>query len=207
MSWWKRSRDLEVGENLRLIVGLGNPGPEYARTRHNIGFVVLEALASRHDLRLRSSKHRALLVRGSLDGTDAVLACPLTFMNESGNAVSRIMSYYRIPVDKLLVVCDDIDLPFGTLRIRPEGSSGGQRGLQSIIQTIGTDEFARIRIGLGRPSGEAVNHVLSPFPAPQQRLIPALAGAACDAIASILNDGVAVAMNVYNRDWLAQIEA
>lgn len=205
MRFWHR-RDEPAGDpHLWLVVGLGNPGNKYARTRHNVGYMVAEALARRYSMRFSSSKQRADTARGTIEGIPVLLALPVTYMNESGNAVSRLVQYYKVNLDHLLVVCDDIDLPFGTLRLRPSGSSGGQRGLQSIVQALGTEEFARLRVGVGRPSGDATGHVLAPFPPEQERLLPQLTDTAADAVRTALLEGVQTAMNRYNRDWLSAL--
>lgn len=205
MKFWRHRREETPDPEALLVVGLGNPGRKYARTRHNVGFMVVEALAERHTMKFGSSKHRADVARGTIEGIPVLLAEPLTYMNESGNAVSRLVQYYKLPLDHLLVVCDDLDLPFGTLRLRPNGSSGGQRGLQSIIQALGTDEFARLRIGVGRPRDSAVGHVLSPFSPEEERFLPSLIDTAADAVTVALRDGVQAAMNRYNRDWLPSL--
>lgn len=205
MRFWRHGKEETADSELRLIVGLGNPGEKYARTRHNAGYMVAETLAQRHGIRFGKSKHRAEVGRGTINGVPVLLALPLTYMNESGNAVSRLVHYYRVPLDRLLVMCDEIDLPFGTLRLRPSGSSAGHRGLQSIIQALGTDAFARLRVGVGRPPGEGVHHVLGPFSADEARLVPALIDTAADAVTVALVQGMEVAMNRYNRDWLPTI--
>ncbi|HZS93323.1 MAG TPA: aminoacyl-tRNA hydrolase [Chloroflexota bacterium] len=189
-----------------LIVGLGNPGPQYERTRHNVGFMTANVLARRYHLNFRSSKQRADVARGAIGGRSVILAQPMTYMNESGNAVSRLLQYYKIPATDLLVIADDLNLPFGTLRIRPSGSSGGQKGVQSVIDTIGTDEFARLRLGIGRPRGETIDYVLNRFPPAEEALLPKLLDVAADAVEAVLTRGVKDAMNSYNRDWLPDLD-
>src|SRR5579884_2760999 len=175
MPFWSRSREDPIEAGQPLIVGLGNPGPRYENTRHNIGFMVVERLAGRNGLSFKGSKQRADIARGPVDGITAILALPVTYMNDSGIAVSRLLSYYHVPRSRLLVVCDDLDLPFGSLRLRPSGSAGGQKGLLSIIQQLGTEDFARLRLGIGRPPGPgAIPHVLGAFPAEQERVLPKL---------------------------------
>lgn len=203
MPFW-RHEETPDGD-LWLIAGLGNPGGQYAGTRHNIGFMAAERLASRANLRFKSSKQRADVARGSVEGTPALIALPLTYMNESGNAVSRLLGYYHIPLGRLLVICDDLDLPFGTIRLRPGGSAGGQGGLKSIIRSVGSEEFARLRVGVGRPAGDAIPHVLGRFPPEQARVLPALLDIAADAATAVLREGTAAAMNRYNRDWLPDL--
>jgi PTH1 family peptidyl-tRNA hydrolase len=163
-------------------------------------------LARRGAGTFRSSKHRAEVCRVTLDGIPILLAQPTTFMNDSGAAVSRLLAYYRVPLPHLFIICDDMDLPFGTLRLRPSGSSGGNNGLKSVAAALGTQEFARLRIGVGRGPGNAVRHVLSDFPPDQMRLLPALLEIAADATLHALERGVLSAMNEYNRDWLPELE-
>ncbi len=206
MWFWRRRETPETDPNLRVVVGLGNPGPRYANTRHNVGFRVVQALASRHDLAFRSSKQRAEIARGAVEGIPVLLALPVTYMNESGNAVRRLLEYYRVPPVQLLVVCDDIDLPFGTLRIRPDGSSGGHNGLRSIIGALGSEGFARLRVGVGRPETSAVGHVLGQFSPDQVSLVPALVETAADAVTAWLQGDVRGAMDRFNRDWLPVLQ-
>lgn len=185
-----------------MVVGLGNPGGRYENTRHNIGFMVVRAIAAQFHLHFRRSKHRAELASGTVEGVPVLLALPTTYMNESGNAVRRLVQYYRVPLPQLLVVCDDIDLPFGTLRLRPSGSSGGHRGLKSIIAALGSEEFARLRVGVGRPEASAVGHVLGPFSRDEAALVPALVNTSADAALAWLEGDVTATMNRFNRDWL-----
>jgi PTH1 family peptidyl-tRNA hydrolase len=206
MRWFRRQEDTAEEPDLHLVVGLGNPGAKYAHTRHNIGFMVVDRLAQRQGMSLRGSKQRADVARGTIRGAPTLLAEPVTYMNESGFAVSRLLSYYHVPLDRLLVVSDEIDLPFGTLRIRPSGSAGGHGGLKSIIREVGGSDFARLRIGVGRPPGETVGHVLGVFPPDQLRLLPALVDVAADAVETILTEGVEPAMNRFNRSWLPDLQ-
>jgi PTH1 family peptidyl-tRNA hydrolase len=207
MMFRRRSVDPPPDSNLYLIVGLGNPGSRYAGTRHNVGFMTVERLAQRHGLRFKGSKQRADIARGAMGETDVLLAMPVTYMNESGIAVSRLVQYYRVPMERLLVVCDDIDIPFGTLRLRPSGSSGGNNGLKSIARELGRQDFARLRLGVGRPAGSAISHVLGGFPADEARVLPALLDRAAEAIEQVVSEGVEAAMNVCNRDWLPSLSS
>lgn len=188
-----------------MVVGLGNPGAQYERTRHNAGFMVASEVARRMGASFRSSRQRAETARGVLDGRPVLVALPTTYMNNSGEAVTRLLAYYHVPVDHLLVIADDLDLPFGTLRIRPDGSSGGNGGLKSIIQQLGTKEFARLRVGVGRPRSDAINHVLGPFPPEQVAVLPRLVSIAADAVGATIRDGARASMNTYNRDWLPDL--
>jgi peptidyl-tRNA hydrolase, PTH1 family len=197
-------RDLESTslDGMWVVVGLGNPGARYENTRHNIGFMVVSRLAQRAGVTLTRSKHRARTSRTEIAGVPALLALPETFMNESGFAVAHLSRFYKVPPERTLIVCDDIDLPFATLRLRPSGSSGGQRGLESIMRELGTSNFPRLRLGVGRPEYDAARHVLEPFPPNQARLLPELIGIACDAIEEILKTGdVPAVMNRFNRNW------
>jgi PTH1 family peptidyl-tRNA hydrolase len=164
------------------------------------------ALAQRGGGRFRSAKQRADVCRVTLDGVPLLLAQPTTFMNDSGSAVSSLIAYYHVPLSRVLVICDDIELPFGTLRLRPSGSSGGNNGLKSIIAVLGTQEFVRLRIGVGRGRGDPIRHVLGEFPAEQAQLLPALLEKAGDAVLYAFEHGTLSAMNEYNRDWLPELQ-
>ena len=189
---------MRENEAKALIVGLGNPGQDYARTRHNIGFMVVDELARRADVALRcGGLYRAGEAR--LGDAYAILAEPLTFMNESGIAVCRLLQEHGLPAAQLLVVHDDVDLPFGRLRLRPGGSAAGHRGVLSIIAALGTDRFARLRVGIGRPQrGSVRDYVLSPFTSEEEQVLPLLVDRACDAVMTFLHEGIEKAMSVYN---------
>ena len=137
-----------------LIAGLGNPGPRYARNRHNIGFQAVEMLAQAHGLEFTRTEHRAQTAHGALDGQRVILAKPQTWMNESGKSIVPLSRFYRIEPARILVVHDDLDIPLGTIRYRATGSSGGHRGMQSIMQLLGTQALPRLRLGIGRPPGQ-----------------------------------------------------
>jgi PTH1 family peptidyl-tRNA hydrolase len=189
-------------ENLYLIVGLGNPGREYARTRHNAGFMVLDQLAEQWKTGWRSDrKFHARLARAERDGKRILLCQPETFMNASGEAVSAVMGFQKIPADRLLVAVDDADLPFGDIRLRPGGSSGGHHGLESIEQHLGTREYARQRIGIGRddPAARRISgYVLSPFRSDERELLEKVLQKACEQVECWLAGGAAQAMNRFN---------
>ncbi|MBS1707778.1 MAG: aminoacyl-tRNA hydrolase [Armatimonadetes bacterium] len=148
---------------VRLIVGLGNPGPQYKRTRHNVGFDVVEALAAKHKVKLDIMRHQAQLGLGEVSGVAVALVKPLTYMNLSGRAVAPIAKHYGIQPEDILVVADDLDLPTGKVRMRAKGSSGGHNGHKSLIESLGTTEYPRLKIGIGRPGDATVDHVLSRF--------------------------------------------
>ncbi len=185
---------------MRCIVGLGNPGSEYASTRHNVGFMVINLLAQRHRIALKTRRHEAIFGRGDIGGMPTLLAQPQTFMNNSGSAVRRLLSYYKLEPDHLLVVADDINLDIGVIRIRRSGSHGGQKGLRSIAQSIGTDEYARLRLGVGRlDSGrDATSYVLSPFRASERDRAEEAVWRAADAVQCALSEGLDAAMSRFN---------
>jgi PTH1 family peptidyl-tRNA hydrolase len=184
---------------LKLIVGLGNPGPEYSGTRHNVGFMVAEELAQRHRVKFRNYakwKARAAKISGIDDGL--LLATPTTFMNLSGWAVREIAAFHKLAPSDVLVVVDDADLPLGKLRIRLRGSAGGHNGLKSIIQELGTPDFPRLRIGVGRQAGELRHHVLGRFVGGEKVEIDAAVKRAADAAELFANEGILAAMNRFN---------
>lgn len=188
---------------MRIVVGLGNPGRAYAHTRHNVGFDVLDIFAKRHRARILGRQCRSLV--GSFDhyGEQILLVKPQTFMNESGAAVSQIVRKHSLEPDDILVVYDDMDLPLGRIRIRMRGSSGGHRGMESIIRHLHSSDFPRIRIGIGH-QGEAISHVLSRFNRRDRQVIDVTLQQAADALDMILEEGIEAAMNVYNRGNGAQ---
>lgn len=149
---------------MKLIVGLGNPGEKYAETRHNIGFMVLDQLAKKLNISITESQHRGLLGRGKHKSEAVCLLKPMTFMNLSGESVRPVMDYYKISMDDLLVIYDELDLPYGIHKLRQKGGSGGHNGMKSLIQHLGTQEFKRIRCGIGKPEhGDIIHHVLGRF--------------------------------------------
>jgi PTH1 family peptidyl-tRNA hydrolase len=189
-------------ENLRLIVGLGNPGREYAHTRHNAGFMVLDQLAEHWKARwAREKKFVSRVAKADRNGERLILCEPETFMNASGEAVGALATFYRVPVDRLLVVVDDADLPLGEIRLRARGSSGGHHGLESIEQHLATREFARLRIGIGRGQTtvrQITGHVLAEFNRPERDLMDKVVARACDQVECWTQDGILQAMNRYN---------
>lgn len=189
---------------LKMIVGLGNPGPKYAFNRHNIGFQTIERFARRHALPLDKMQTKALIGQGWVQSGELrqkiLLAKPLTYMNASGEAVAALARFYQVEPIDILAIHDDLDLDSGKLRLRPGGGSGGQNGVKSIIQQLGTQEFARLRVGIGRPPGrmDAANYVLQDFSAAEEDLFGPLRERICDAIESWLFEGIVSAMNKYN---------
>jgi peptidyl-tRNA hydrolase, PTH1 family len=188
-------------ENVYLIVGLGNPGAEYARTRHNAGFLVAERLAGRWRAEWAcEKKFNARLARADRDGRRVLLCQPQTFMNASGEAVGAVMDFYRVPLGRLLVVVDDADLPLGHLRLRPEGSSGGHHGLESIERRLGTRGYARLRVGIGRQDGarEITSHVLGRFGSTEAAQLDKILTVASDQAETWLEAGIQKAMSQFN---------
>lgn len=184
------------------MVGLGNPGPEYETTRHNVGFLVVERLASRCGVALQRERAlHARAARGRVAGSDALLLAPETWMNRSGRAVEAALAAHPAdPASELIVVYDDLDLPFGRLRLRPSGGAGGHNGLGDIQERLGRDDFARLRFGIGRPppNVDPIDHVLAAWTDAEAGALPARLDAACDAIELAIAEGVAKAMNRVN---------
>jgi PTH1 family peptidyl-tRNA hydrolase len=186
-----------------LIVGLGNPGPRYENTRHNVGFKVAERLAERLDLGFHAGKGEYLLASGATvvrPNAEAMIMKPLTFMNNSGWAVRQVVDYFRIRLQHVLIIFDDFQLPFGKLRLRSRGSDGGHNGMASVIQHLGSHEVPRLRLGIGNEfyKGETVKHVLSSFSKEEQELTAAFYDRAAEAAISFINDGVLPTMNLFN---------
>lgn len=183
-----------------LIVGLGNPGREYRATRHNVGFMLLDRLAVKLDLRFTRLQSRALVAGGHYEGRKVLLAKPQTFMNLSGQSVQSLVRFYKLPLDHLLVAHDHLDLPLGTLRIRPDGGAGGQRGMESILARLGTDDFPRLRLGIGRPPGQMdpAAYVLQEFSGAEQAVLSEMLNRAVEAVLTWLTEGLEAAMNRFN---------
>ena len=183
-----------------LIAGLGNPGRRFERNRHNVGFMLLNRLSSRLGDNFGSVESKALVAKSSYLGERVILVKPQNYMNNSGAAISSLVRFYKVPLDNLLVAYDDVDLPLGTLRLRPSGGSAGQKGMQSIIERLGTEEFPRLRIGTGRPPGrmEAADYVLQDFPNDESDLLINTLDRAVEAVLTFLQYGLDRAMNSYN---------
>lgn len=188
----------EPDGRIRLVVGLGNPGPEYDRTRHNIGFELADRLAAERDLSWkRERKFRARVASG---GSSLVLAKPLTYMNESGNAVARLARFHKLDPDQVLVLYDDVSLPVGRFRFRANGSAGGHNGIKSIIAYLGTDAFPRLKIGIGTAGEQAglVDHVLGRFQPEEWEELEKVLAIAADGVNCALSAGLDAAMNRFN---------
>jgi PTH1 family peptidyl-tRNA hydrolase len=182
-----------------LVVGLGNPGPKYAGTRHNVGFMVVDLLSRRHRIAVKSLQHGARVGEGEIVSEPVALVKPLTFMNVCGRAIAPLASRHSLPPGNVVVVYDDADLPIGKIRIRARGSAGGHNGIKSIISALGSSEFPRIRIGIGRSSGgDLVDHVLSGFRPAERAAIDRAIERAADAVECLISEGTEAAMNRFN---------
>jgi PTH1 family peptidyl-tRNA hydrolase len=193
---------------MKLIVGLGNPGREYEHTRHNVGFQVAEELARRYRVTLKNhAKWKTRAAKIAEIGDGVLLAEPTTFMNLSGWAVREIADFHKLSPSDVLVVVDDADLPLGRLRLRPSGSAGGHNGLKSVIQELGTVEFPRLRVGVGRQAGELKNHVLGRFSVEEKTQIDAAVNRAADAAELFAKESILAAMNRFNAAQVDEDQA
>lgn len=183
-----------------LIVGLGNPGSKYAKNRHNIGFRVVESLADSNGIKIDTDKHKGLIGKGAIEGEKVILAKPLTYMNLSGECVRAVADFYKIPMENVIVVFDDISLDVGKLRIRKKGSAGGHNGIKSIIAHLGTQEFPRVRVGVGEkpPRMDLADYVLGHFSAEEKKIMADAVKEAADAACEVISDGIDHAMNSHN---------
>lgn len=183
-----------------MIVGLGNPGDKYKDTRHNAGFLVIEKLAAYHSIKIKEESRLYSSGKGKISGEDVMLAMPVTYMNRSGDGVRELMRYYKLLPSDLILVYDDLDLGAGEIRIKTQGGSGGHNGCASVIAVIGTEDFIRIRVGIGRPEGrvDVVGYVLSRFSRAEVPLIETAVENAVDAVRMIVGNNIVAAMNKYN---------
>lgn len=196
-----RRRKKEINENPPfLIVGLGNPGADYGMNRHNVGFMVLDFLADGLGTKFGKLQSDAMTAQVHHEEHRLVLAKPRTFMNRSGSSVGQLQRFYKTPLDKLIIVYDDVDLPFETLRLRPDGGSAGHNGMKSIIERLGSQNFARLRVGVGRPKGRmrTPDHVLQDFSRQEQEALPFVLRRAAEAVEEWVHEGIVAAMNRYN---------
>jgi len=186
---------------MRLIVGLGNPDPEYQWTPHNLGFMAVDELANRNSIRVERPEGKALVGRGKITGEDVVLAKPQTYMNLSGVSVRELLARYALEVRDLLVMWDEVQLPLGTIRIHPDGSAGSHNGAKSVISSVGTQQFARLRLGCGAdyPVSNRKEYVLRPMRKAELEVASEMISDAGDAVELILSQGLDAAMNKYNR--------
>lgn len=183
-----------------LLIGLGNPGREYKDTRHNFGFMLIDHLAERIGARGMKVQSKSIVTSGLFEETKLILAKPQTYMNLSGHSVQGLLHFYKIPHTHLLVAHDDLDLPYGTIRIRPTGGPGGQRGMANTIELLGTKDFPRLRLGIGRPPGrmDPKDYVLQNFSKDELKLMPDLLARAADAALEFVKNGLNAAMNKFN---------
>ncbi len=185
---------------IRCIVGLGNPGPKYAETRHNVGFRVIDLLAARHQFPIPQRMLQAIVGQGKIENSQVLLVKPMTFMNESGRAVARVCAHFALSPEDLLVIYDDINIDLGMLRLRREGSSGGHKGMQSVIDHLCTEQIPRLRLGIGRlpPEAEARGFVLSPFAPNEEEFAEELIHQAADTVEYLLAEDIEAAMRQFN---------
>ena len=183
-----------------VIAGLGNPGAQYDRTRHNVGFDTLDYFAAEYRISLNRSKHKGMVGEGVVQGNKVILVKPQTFMNLSGDSLHEVLHFYKVPPENLIVVYDDIDLAVGKLRIRPRGSAGTHNGMRSILARLGTEEFPRVRIGVGRPPAgwQLADYVLSRFSGEEREAVNGAIERASTALAAIMQGGAEAAMSRYN---------
>jgi PTH1 family peptidyl-tRNA hydrolase len=194
------------GQPVVLLVGLGNPGRDYRLTRHNVGFMVIDRISQSLGVSMSRLQSKALIASAPLGEVRLVLAKPQTFMNLSGQSVSGLLRFYKVPLERLLIIHDDLDLPVGTLRLRPGGGSAGQKGLASTIQQLGTQEFPRMRIGIGRPPGQmdAADYVLHGFDRGDEDIVNLMLDKAVDAARTFALEGLEKAMNTFNGSLLKE---
>jgi peptidyl-tRNA hydrolase, PTH1 family len=190
----------EAGGERWLIAGLGNPGPEYAGNRHNAGFMVADLLAERTGARFKRDRSRAAVASGRLAGFPVTLAKPTTFMNLSGRPVAALRTFYKIPPERIVVIHDELDLPFGALRLKQGGGDNGHNGLRSVTAALGTRDYFRVRVGIGRPPGrmDPADFVLHDFSAAERKLVPEILERAADATEVLMRRGLAAAQNEFH---------
>ncbi len=183
-----------------LIAGLGNPGPEYAGNRHNAGFLVADLLAGRAGVSFKRDRSRAHVAVGQLDGMPVVLAKPMTYMNLSGGPVASLRSFYKIPAERIVAVHDELDIPFGSIRLKLGGGDNGHNGLRSLTAALGTRDYYRVRVGIGRPPGrmDAADYVLRDFTKAERAELPEIVDRAADAVQALLKGGLAAAQNEFH---------
>jgi PTH1 family peptidyl-tRNA hydrolase len=191
-----------VPDDIWLVVGLGNPGPTYAGHRHNVGFMVLDLLADRAGARFKAHKGRADVVEGRLAGTRAVLAKPKTFMNLSGGPTASLRDFFKVPVERIVVVHDELDIPYGALRLKRGGGDNGHNGLRSITSSTGSKDYLRVRVGIGRPPGrqDPADFVLKDFSSTERKELGFHVDRAADAVEALLTGPLEAAQNTFHVD-------
>ena len=183
-----------------IVAGLGNPGTQYAGTRHNAGFSCIDELADKYNISVDTAKHKGLIGKGVIEGEKVLLVKPMTYMNNSGECIREVMDYYKADIDDLIVIFDDISLEPGRLRLRPKGSAGGHNGIKSLINELGTQEFQRIRVGVGKKPVhyDLADWVLGHFKKEEREVMDKSVQLSAEAVESILDKGIGFAMNMYN---------
>jgi peptidyl-tRNA hydrolase, PTH1 family len=189
-----------MAEDWWLVAGLGNPGPQYARNRHNVGFGVADLLAARAAITFKRDRSRAQVAIGRLAGIPVVLAKPMTFMNASGRPVASLRGFYKLPAERIVVVHDELDIPFGSVRLKLGGGDNGHNGLRSVTAALGSRDYYRIRIGIGRPPGrmDAADFVLADFSAVERADLPEIVDRSADAVEALILQGLAAAQNEFH---------
>ena len=191
-----------MADDVWLLVGLGNPGPGYAGNRHNVGFMVLDLLAERMGSRFKAHKGRADVVEGRLAGVRTVLAKPKSYMNESGGPAASLRDFYKVPVERIVVVHDELDIPYGTLRLKAGGGDNGHNGLKSLTRSLGSRDYLRVRFGIGRPPGrqDPADYVLKDFAGAERKELPFHVDRAADAAEALVTGPLEAAQNVFHVD-------
>lgn len=182
-----------------LVVGLGNPGDEYKHTRHNVGFDMIDLISSKYNINVNRIKFKGMYGEGIIKNEKVILLKPSTYMNLSGDSIIEVVNFYKIPEDNIIVLYDDISLEVGKIRIRPAGSAGGHNGIKSIISRLGNENFGRIRFGVGKAKGELTSHVLGKFSEQDRKLLDKTLEVGVEALETIIDKGIADAMNRYNN--------
>lgn len=199
LRWLKRHGAPDQAQPISLVVGLGNPGSRFANSRHNAGFLVADRFAREHHLEFARRRFNAQYAEGQVEGKRVIVCKPQTFMNSSGDAVGKFFSFFKINPQSMIVIYDDLDLPLGKIRLRAQGSAGGHHGMESIIARIGTSDFPRLRIGIGRPNPDAdIDHVLGEFDRSERKVMDETFERAANAVTLWLADGIDIAMNRFN---------
>jgi PTH1 family peptidyl-tRNA hydrolase len=185
---------------VKLIVGLGNPGPQYLLSRHNTGFLVVDALAREENINIKTARFDSLLGRGSISSVPAILAKPQTFMNLSGIAVGKLVRFFKIDIDDVIVIHDDLDLSFNDVRVKMGGGNAGHKGLRSVINHLASSDFVRVRMGIGKPSDKEMveDYVLERYSEGELKLLPDITTRAVNAVIEVVSSGVQAAMNKFN---------
>lgn len=184
---------------MKIVIGLGNPGSDYAKNRHNVGFMVIDHLAGRLCIEQFKDKFKALIAEVRLGSEKVILVKPMTFMNASGEAVLEIVRFYKEDLSDVLVIYDDMDIELGRLRVRQKGSAGGHNGMKSIIYQLQNDKFPRLRVGIGKPPYDVINYVLGNFTAEEFKVVEEVVEKSADAVEEFINKGIIHTMNIYNE--------